>query len=87
MILVVHLLAVHPDYQGKGLGSRLLKHGLDLADAEGRVVYIEATAAGYPVYAKLGFEEIDAIRVDLSKWGGKEPGINRVMLRQPVKVS
>ncbi|RDL41914.1 Acyl-CoA N-acyltransferase [Venustampulla echinocandica] len=84
---VAHLLAVHQDYQRRGLGPKLLKHTLDLADAEGRLVYIEATTAGYPVYAKLGFKEINAISVDLSKYGGKEPGVNRVMLREPQKVS
>lgn len=55
-----------------------------MADAEGRKCYIEATAAGYPVYCKLGFEEVDAVEVDLRQWGGEGKGINRVMIREPV---
>ena len=61
----------------------LLKHGLDLADSEKKKAYIQATAAGYPVYLKLGFREIAVLSIDLSKWGGEEPGINRIMIRDP----
>ncbi|KAF4627896.1 hypothetical protein G7Y89_g10253 [Cudoniella acicularis] len=77
--------AVHQGYQGKGLGRMLLEYGLKLADAEGKRAYIQATRAGYPVYAKLGFKEVDCLEVDLSKWGGKEPGVNWAMLREPQK--
>jgi hypothetical protein len=61
----------------------LLKHGLDLADTEGRKTYIEATKAGYPLYLKLGFKDIDLLSVDLSKWDGKEVELSRIMMRDP----
>ena len=61
----------------------LLSHVLSLADAEGRKTYVESTVTGYPVYKKFGFQDIDLLSMDLSKWGGKEPGINTIMLRQP----
>ncbi len=61
----------------------LLKHGLDLADKEGRKVYIESTIAGHPVYLRLGFRDIDFVTVDLSRWGGNGMGINRAMMRDP----
>lgn len=81
--LVVSLLCTDPAFQRKGLARMLLRHGTDLADAEGRKTYIEATPKGHPVYLKLGFKDIDAVTVDLSKWGGKHPGVNRIMLRDP----
>jgi Mg2+/citrate symporter len=61
----------------------LMRHVLDMADAEGRTTYIEATSAGYPLYLKLGFREIDAVVVDLSSWGAKKKGLNTIMLRDP----
>jgi len=79
---VCHLLAVHQDYWRQGLGSMLLKRVLALADAEDRRTWIEATPAGRPLYAKLGFKEINLVSVDLTKWGGKEPGKNWGMLRE-----
>lgn len=79
---MVYLLCTDPAFQRKGLATMLLRHGTDMADAEGRKTYIEATAKGHPVYLKLGFKDIDVVTVDLSKWGG-ELGINRTMIREP----
>ncbi|KUJ20317.1 acyl-CoA N-acyltransferase [Mollisia scopiformis] len=84
---VANLLGTDPAYQRKGLASRLLKHVLDMADREGRKVYIEATPAGHPVYLKLGFKDVDIVKVDLSRWGGKEIGTNRIMIRDPEPAS
>jgi GNAT superfamily N-acetyltransferase len=69
--LVVHLLGTDPTYQRKGLAKMLLKHRLDLADAESRKAYIQAPADRYPVYLKLGFREIAVLRIDRSKWDGR----------------
>lgn len=61
----------------------LLKHSLDLADAEGKVAYIEATPAGHELYLKMGWRDVDRIEIDLSKWGEETMGVNWVMLREP----
>ncbi len=82
--IVANLLATDPAYQRKGLATRLLKHVLDMADEEKRKVYIEATPAGHPVYLKLGFKDLDMVSVDLSRWGGKQIGINRILMRDPI---
>lgn len=58
-----------------------------MADREGRKVYIEATPAGHPVYLKLGFRDIDAVAVDLTRWGGDRVGTNVIMERDPQPVS
>lgn len=77
------LLCTSPQYQRRGIGSRLLKHVLDVADAEGRKAYIEATEDGYPLYRKMGFVDLDAIEKDLSEYGA--PTTRSVaMMREPV---
>jgi GNAT superfamily N-acetyltransferase len=51
------LLATHPDYRGKGIGMRLLAHGLAQIDAEHLPAYLESTnPANNRRYASVGFE-------------------------------
>ena len=59
-VIDLDMLGVHASYQGKGLGSRLLKWGLTRADAEGLEVYLSASPAGKPLYQKYGFREVDS---------------------------
>ena len=48
-------LATHPDYQGRGAGSMLVKWGCDLADEHGVAAYVDASKAGAKLYQKFGF--------------------------------
>lgn len=77
------LLATSPKYQRKGLGALLLNHTLAKADVEGKTCYIEATEAGHILYSRLGWKDVDLIKVDCARWGGDRMGLNWVMLRQP----
>ncbi|PMD55927.1 acyl-CoA N-acyltransferase [Hyaloscypha bicolor E] len=79
----VQLLATDPAYQRRGLASKLLKQVLQIADRGGKMSYIEATEAGFPVYQKLLFKQVDIVEVDLSRWGGKGTTSNRIMQREP----
>ncbi|TAQ88493.1 hypothetical protein B7494_g3195 [Chlorociboria aeruginascens] len=81
----VQFLGTHSAYQGKGLAKMLLKHGLDLADAEGRKTYIEATDAGQPVYLKMGFRDIDSMAVNMSPFA-EVVVHNKLMMRDPQPV-
>lgn len=54
----IGLIIVAPDSQGRGVGRRLVERLL--ADAESRSVMLLATAAGRPLYDKLGFVPIGA---------------------------
>jgi GNAT superfamily N-acetyltransferase len=53
------LVAVSPDSQGRGIGSRLVERLL--ADAAPRSVMLLATRAGRPLYERFGFVEIGAV--------------------------
>ncbi|KAJ5348717.1 Acyl-CoA N-acyltransferase [Penicillium brevicompactum] len=53
-----HTVAVHPEYQGKGIGARLMKWGMDVAEELNLPIYLESTVEGVPLYKKLGFETL-----------------------------
>ena len=54
-------LMVHPSRRGLGLGSRLLCHGLEIADKVGAKVYLESTTMGLPLYTKHRFRLVDEV--------------------------
>ena len=56
-------LGVHPDAQGRGLGSTLLKSRTDRMDAAGRCGFLEtATPRNLPLYQRHGFEIVTDYR-------------------------
>lgn len=70
-------IGVHPDMQGKGLGSALLRPTLDRCDREGLPAYLEASSErSAALYERLGFRHIKELRV-----GGSPP--LRLMIRPP----
>jgi GNAT superfamily N-acetyltransferase len=57
-------VGVRPDMQGRGLGSALLGPTLARCDEEGLPAYLEASSErNAALYARLGFELIDELRV------------------------
>jgi len=80
---VINLLVVTPSYQGKGVGSLLMKWGTSEADNVDARCYVESSPAGLPVYKKYGFQEIpgEVIEHKLSDYGYhklKGDGMSRV---------
>ena len=62
-------IGVHPDMQGKGLGSVLMRPTLDRCDREGVPAYIEASSErSAALYERLGFRHVKELRV-----GGSPP--------------
>jgi len=57
---VIHILAVNPDYQGKGIGSEMIREAIRLAKTNGmKAIRLDALASNTPahkVYEALGFE-------------------------------
>jgi len=52
----IAMVLVEVDARRKGVATALLKHTLDFLDRQGvKTVRLDATAAGQPVYEKLGF--------------------------------
>lgn len=56
---VIHILAVSPDAQGKGIGSEMIREAIHLAQANGmKAVRLDALASNTPahrIYERLGF--------------------------------
>ena len=53
------VIGVEPEFQGKGIGSRLLQVGLNRADDEGRECYLETvTEADVEFYKKHNFDVV-----------------------------
>jgi ribosomal protein S18 acetylase RimI-like enzyme len=62
-------IGVHPDMQGQGLGSVLMRPTLDRCDREGVRAYIEASSErSAALYERLGFRHVKELRV-----GGSPP--------------
>ena len=71
------LLAVEPLAQGKGLGSALMRHALEVADDAGVPAYLESSnPRNIPLYLRHGFEVLGEIQI------GAGPRVTP-MLRHP----
>ncbi len=59
-VAVIHILAVSPDYQGKGIGSEMIREAISLAKKNGmKAIRLDALASNTPahsIYKRLGFE-------------------------------
>ena len=59
-VAVIHILAVSPDAQGKGIGSEMIREAIRLAQANGmKAIRLDALASNTPahkIYKALGFE-------------------------------
>ena len=61
---------MHPDYQGKGIGTMMVKYGIDAAERMGIDIFVLAFEMGVEIYRKLGFELLEQITLDDSEFGG-----------------
>jgi len=59
-VAVIHILAVSPDTQGKGIGSAIIREAIRMAESKGmQAIRLDALASNTPahrLYERLGFE-------------------------------
>jgi len=67
-------IAVKLSAQARGVGSAMLHAGMQRADKEGLLIWLEATPAGHPVYEHFGWKTVDSVEIDLSDFAGKDKG-------------
>jgi GNAT superfamily N-acetyltransferase len=56
--LYCHVLAVHPEYQRRGIGKLLMQFGIDVAQKTELPIYIESSREGIRLYEKMGCRRI-----------------------------
>ncbi|KAJ5902340.1 GNAT family acetyltransferase [Penicillium taxi] len=81
--IVLELLCVLPEYQRIGIGSALLKWGIEKADASNARIYLEATMEGVPAYLKHGWKIVEEIQLDYTECGGEGSQKFALMIREP----
>lgn len=67
--LILQALAVNPDDQRQGVGSQLVKWGVQRADEERFSCWCHASPAGNQLYVKSGFQELGSDEYDLEEFG------------------
>ncbi|MGB1090853.1 MAG: ribosomal protein S18-alanine N-acetyltransferase [Oceanobacter sp.] len=71
-------IAVHPDYQGKGLGEELMNHVLELASQDCERLFLEVRESNTPaiqLYEKLGFCQVGVRRNYYPSEKGREDAL------------
>ena len=59
---VLEILGTAPEHQGKGAAGKLIRWGVEQADANGVEAYVEASPTGRPVYEHFGFKAVEEYR-------------------------
>ena len=76
------MLATDPKHHRRGAGRRIVKWGTDVADkSKGLPCYLEASHVGVPLYERMGFEEVETMDIDMSRFGGEGIHHHHVMIR------
>jgi GNAT superfamily N-acetyltransferase len=71
--LIFNGVSISPHYQGRGIGTQLLKYVCEAADRVGAYIWIHTSEEIQPLCAKMGFEVIEELTVDLDEFAPRKP--------------
>lgn len=80
--IFIHTLAVSPNYQRMGCGSKLMENTIKEADQLGLTCYLEASHEGKPLYLRYGFQEVEKLLIQSSN---KEQKFVLTLMIRPAK--
>ncbi|KHO01048.1 Acyl-CoA N-acyltransferase [Metarhizium album ARSEF 1941] len=66
-------LSVSPKYQGRGVGSALLRWGTDICNRHGAFAWVHSSEPAWPLYEKCGFQTIRSLDIDLDEYAPAPP--------------
>jgi GNAT superfamily N-acetyltransferase len=74
------MVLTHPDHRGRGYGGRVTTAAMEYAwQRRVRVLKLDATDMGRPLYARLGFRD----EAPIERWSAEEPGVPRAATDAP----
>ncbi|CAK4031765.1 acyl- N-acyltransferase [Lecanosticta acicola] len=80
----LRVLAVLPHHQRRGIGSSLLREGLERLDRCTRLkAFVIASIQGKALHDKFGFQVTRELPLDPTNWGGNSRSTHWCMLRLP----
>lgn len=71
--LYVVMLSVSPRFQGRGVGSALLRWGLDRCDSHNVFAWVHSSEPAYGMYEKLGFHTVRSLDLNLDDYAPCPP--------------
>lgn len=80
--VLLNLLCIHQDFQRRGAGTLLVKRGMEIADELGLAVHLEASPAGFGLYRKLGFRQVEVGVIKAEDWDGDHDREYIAMVRE-----
>jgi GNAT superfamily N-acetyltransferase len=81
--LVLDYLTTDPAFWRRGIASMLVQSGLKVGDQYGIKVYVMSEPASLKLYLNHGFELLETVSTDYSKYGGTEPTVEHFLVRVP----
>lgn len=70
--VVLQALVTDPAWQHCGIGTRLTKWAIQLAEAQQLPCWVHASMAAHSLYRRLGFVEVERTEFDLDRWASTE---------------
>ncbi|KAH6699996.1 acetyltransferas-like protein [Leptodontidium sp. MPI-SDFR-AT-0119] len=80
----VDYMTTHPSHQRKGVASLMLEEALRNIDEAGLKAIVMSHSAGRKMYEDHGFERVQTVTQDDSKYGSTEPFVHYFLVRQPL---
>lgn len=68
--MILAAILVLPGFQGKGVGSALIRWGTSIADAEGVYCWVSSSDGGWTAFQKMGFGEVGRLELELDNFSG-----------------
>lgn len=81
--VLLYVLATRPDQARKGVGALSMEWGCKKADELGLPAYLEGSPQGVGLYKKWGFEVVDELPWDATKYGYPDSLKHLCMMRHP----